>query len=851
MGSGVFGVALSGLNAAQSGLLATSHNVSNASTPGYSRQEIRQQASLPQFTGGGFLGRGVEVTNVVRAYDDFLEKSVLSADTAQGYLQGMQQQMDILDGIVADPTVGLSPAVQDFFKGVQNTTSNPASVPSRQQFISLGNALATRYQQLNDRLQEVRQGVNEQISTTVAQINAYATKLADLNNQISAVSGSGKLPNDLLDQRDAVIEDLNKLVKVTATPQDDGSLSVVIGSGQSLVLGGVANTLAVAPGLADPQNLEVSFTQGLINVPIPTSLLTGGKLSALLNFRTNSLDLAQNSLGRVAMGMARAFNEQNQLGIDLNGQPGGDMFTVGSPNVISYANNGGTGLMSASIASAGELTTSDYRVFRTAAGYDIVRLSDNYKQSVASAGPLNTTMDGVTFQLASGTPNVGDSFLVQPTRNGARDFKMLISDTAKIAAAAPMRTEDIASRPTDPIKLVFNNPPTSFSVINTTNQGVLAANVPYVSTGNIDYNGWRVQITGAPAANDSFIVNSQAANPSAGNSGGATISNPPAASTVNNNLSNTGTGHISAGSVNSPYDKVTLNFTTATTFDVIDNTTGAALATGQNFVAGGNIDFNGWRMQINGAPAAGDSFIVDKTVTSAGPRNTGIGTTISETIPVPPATEFVPSLYPAAPPQSASTNVQAPVTFLFTSANTFKVYDGNTGAEITPTSVPSMNLNNTSATSPLPYNAATGFSYNSSTGTAIAVNGWSVKLTGNIAVGDRFLVGPNVAGNADNRNALAMGNLQTMNIMSGATASFQSAYSQMVSKIGNQASETKIGLQAQDTLATEAHSAKSSFSGVNLDEEAANLMKYQQAYMAASKVISIAQETFKSILNIG
>lgn len=833
MGNGVFGISLSGLNAAQSGLLTTSHNVANASTPGYNRQEIRQEASRPLFTGGGFIGRGVEVTNVVRAYDDFLEKSVLSSETQKGYLDGMMQQINILDGIVADPTVGLSPAVQDFFKGVQNATSNPASVPSRQQWISLANALGSRYQQINDRLQEVRDGVNSEISSVVEQINAYAGNLADLNNQISAVSGAGKPPNDLLDQRDAVIESLNKLIKVTATPQDDGSVNVVVGNGQSLVLGGTVNKFTATPGLTDPQNLEVGITQGLIDVPIPSSLLTGGKLSALLNFRTASLDVAQNSLGRVAIGMARTFNEQHKLGVDLNGQAGLDMFNVASPRVVSYANNSGTAQLSASIASVADLTTSDYRVFATAAGYDITRLSDNFTRSITAAQMgSGYTADGVTFQVNAGAPVTGDSFLVQPTRNGARDFKMLITDTSKLAIAAPMRTEDIASRPNDPIQLVFDTPPTTYSVINTKNLGTLAAKVPFVSGGNIDYNGWRVQIAGAPNAGDSFVVNSLSAVPNPANGGGATIT-APVTSTVNNNLGNTGTARISAGSVNSPYDKVTVNFTAAGTFDVIDNTSGAPLATGLTYTAGSNIDFNGWRMQISGAPAAGDSFVIDKTVTSPGPLNTGTGS-ISETTPIAPNTEFVPNL----------SNIQTPVTFLFTSATTFKMYSGNT--ELTPATL------GYDPTSPVtPYNAATGFTYDPVNGTAMSANGWSAKITGNVATGDRFLVGPNQAGTSDNRNALAMGNLQVSNILAGGTASFQSAYSQMVSMVGNQGAQVQIGSAAQDTLVKEARTAKSSFSGVNLDEEAANLIKYQQAYQAASKVIATAQSLFQSILDIG
>jgi flagellar hook-associated protein 1 FlgK len=446
------------------------------------------------------------------------------------------------------------------------------------------------------------------------------------------------------------------------------------------------------------------------------------------------------------------------------------------------------------------------------------------------------TADGVTFQLSSGAPVVGDSFLVQPTRNGARDFEMLITDTAKLAVAAPMRTEDMASRPTDPIQLVFDTPPTTFHVVNTKSQGILAVNVPYTTGGNIDYNGWRVQVSGAPAAGDSFIVNSQTAVPSAGNTGGATVSSP-VTSTVNNNLGNTGTGRISAGSVNSPYDKVTLTYNAAgATFDVINTTTGAPLATGLAYTAGGNIDFNGWRMQISGAPADGDTFVIDRSVASLGARNTGSGT-ISETAPVPPNTQFEPDL----------SKVQRPVTFLFTSASTFKVYE-QTAAGMTELTPAALGLD---PTSPLTTYGANGFNYDSVNGTAFAANGWSVKLTGNIATGDRFLVGPNTAGSSDNRNALAMGNLQVTNILSDGTASYQSSYSQMVSMVGNQGNQAKIASEAQNTLAKEARSSKSSFSGVNLDEEAANLIKYQQAYQAASKVIAIAQQTFQSILDIG
>ncbi|MBB5018736.1 flagellar hook-associated protein 1 FlgK [Chitinivorax tropicus] len=751
MASGIFGVALTGLNAAQSGLLTTSHNVANAGTAGYNRQEIRQEASKPLFTGAGFFGRGVEVTNVVRAYSDFLQQSVLSAESAQGYLKGYEQQVNIIDGIVADPTVGLSPSIQDFFKGLQSAASNPASAPARQQMISLANTLASRFRQIDSRLQEVRVGVNEQITSTVSQINALATKIADLNNGIAArTSGAGRDPNDLLDQRDAVIQELNKLVKVTTLQQTDGSLNVAVGSGQMLVLGGTANQFSAIPSATDPESISVSFKQGFSDVPIPDNLLQGGKLGALLNFRTNTLNLAQNALGRVAIGLGRTMNEQHRLGQDLDGNMGGDLFQVSTPRVVNYANNGGNANIQAKLSSVGELTNSDYRVVFTQAGtYDVIRLSDNYKQNATAAQiAAGYTMDGVTFTLTAGAPLAGDSFLVQPTRGGARDFQMLVTDTNRIATAAPFRTD-------------------------------------------------------AP-------------------------------------LTNVGTGKVDGGVSNSPYDKVTINFTGAGTFTVTDTTTGAPIArpgaavplTNASYVwaypANATVTVNGWQTTISGVPASGDQFVVDKTVASKGTVNTGTGT-IGEVVPDPAARPVgapVPN-----PPQSVFLpqldKVRNNVTVTFTSPTQFNVVDNTTGTTL-----------------------ASGLNYNPAIANAVSFNGWSIKLSGAPVAGDVFKVGPNTNASADSRNALALAGLQTANVLGDGSATYQSAYSQMVSTVGNQASEVKIGVKAQDTLVKEANSQKSEFSGVNLDEEAANLLKYQQAYLAASKVISIAQETFKSILNI-
>jgi flagellar hook-associated protein 1 FlgK len=136
-------------------------------------------------------------------------------------------------------------------------------------------------------------------------------------------------------------------------------------------------------------------------------------------------------------------------------------------------------------------------------------------------------------------------------------------------------------------------------------------------------------------------------------------------------------------------------------------------------------------------------------------------------------------------------------------------------------------------------------------GADVSYNGWTVQITGAAVAGDTFTVAANTGGTADSRNAVALAALQTKSTMIGGTASYQEAYAQLVSEVGNKASEVSSMATSQQAAADQADSARKSVSGVNLDEEAANLIKYQQAYQASAKVISIASKLFDQILALG
>jgi flagellar hook-associated protein 1 FlgK len=527
----VFSIGVSGLNAAQAGMLTTSHNIANASTTGYNRQQIVQGANMPMFSGEGYVGQGTHVQTVMRIYDQFLGRQVMSAEAGAAEMDAYRAQISQIDNLLADSSAGLSPALAAFFKGVQDVAANPASIPGRQSMLSAAQALAARFQALDQRLSEIRDGVNQQISGQITQINTYSSQLADINQRIilAQASGADQPPNDLLDQRDQMLKDLNTLVRVSTIVQGNGSFNVFIGNGQPLVVGNQSYQLKAVQAPDDVERTNVALVGvGGTALTLPESQITGGSLGGLLNFRSQTLDGTQNALGRIALTVARNFNDQHRLGQDLAGALGQDFFSISAPTVRPSSLNVGTGAPAVSIdaATIDRLSSSDYRLTFVGGGtpYQLTRLADNQVRSFAS---LPQTVDGITIALGTwtgaGAPAINDNVLIQPTRSGAGSIAVAFSDARQIAAAAPIRTATAlantgtasisagtvnAPPPThanlrDPVTLTFTSP-TTFTVSGATPP--VAGAVAYSAGSDITYNGWTTQITGNPATGDTFTI---------------------------------------------------------------------------------------------------------------------------------------------------------------------------------------------------------------------------------------------------------------------------------------------------------------------------------------------------------
>ncbi len=500
---------VSGLLAYQRALATTGHNISNVNTPGYSRQRVEMTARNPQYAGNGFIGTGVEVTNVARIYDRFLTDQVHAYTASHGQFDEFHRLVSQVNNLLGDPQSGLSPGLQGFFDTVHGVANDPSSITARQVMLSGAQSLVDRFHYIGNQLDSLRTGVNSHIGTLVNEINGYAGALADLNRRIVEAQSraGGQSPNDLLDQRDALVAEVAKRVSVSTVAQDDGSLNVFIGTGQTLVIGGNAFALSTGRNLYDPTRLEVSYGSSLISTQI-----TGGALGATLDFRARVLDPAQNELGRLATGLAWTFNAQHHEGFTLDGDLGGDLFTPAAPTVLAGGHNAGAGAVSAVIADGAQLTASDYLLRYDGPAWTLTRRSDGLTQT--GAGPFN--LDGLTVTVG-GAPVAGDSFLIQPARLGATAITRAISDPRLVAAAAPIRTAAALANAGDAVISAGEVlDAANANLLNTVTLNFVSATqyqvngagplLAYTSGADIDINGWRVTLAGTPAAGDVFTI---------------------------------------------------------------------------------------------------------------------------------------------------------------------------------------------------------------------------------------------------------------------------------------------------------------------------------------------------------
>lgn len=328
---GTFGsveIALRALQAQRLALDVIAHNIANANTPGYSRQVARLQPTPPypwpgltRGAGAGQLGTGVRVAEIDRLRDAFTDLQLRQQLALTGYHTVLADGYAQVEAVFNEPSdSSLNQQLGRFFNAWQELALNPQDTAIRVSLVESARNLAGLFNRMAGQLQQLQHDLDFRVINQVAEINRLADRIAQLNAQIGQIQGTGQNPNDLLDQRDALLDDLARIVRVAYVEAPNGQVTVYIG-GRMLVHNEQAFSLTTAAGpggFAEPVWAEDGAPVGLDD--------GSGELAAALRMRDTVIPGKLANLNSLAAALAGAVNAAHQAGYGLDGSTGLDFF---------------------------------------------------------------------------------------------------------------------------------------------------------------------------------------------------------------------------------------------------------------------------------------------------------------------------------------------------------------------------------------------------------------------------------------------------------------------------------------------------------------------------------------------
>lgn len=548
MASDLLSIGASGVLAQQKMLSTTSNNIANVSTAGYTRQSTVLTTNTS--------GLGVGDSSTRRVYDIYAQAQVWTDTSTYKKAQTSYDVLSQLDTYLSDTSTGLSESIDSVFSAFQSANTSPSSTAYRQSLLTSLSSTSNTISSVSGELSSLHETVNKNITSTVNDVNDMLTSLSDLNAQILKVpvaDDDGTRAN-LLDQRDQLITSLSEKIEIKTIPQDNGTTQVNLPSGEPLVLPGSsgAATLSVVAGDPNPQATSLKLQLGTVSIGLSSSNL-GGTLGGYFSAR-DTIESTQKQVGQLSLALSDGINSQNKLGLNLNNQLGGDVFSIASIDGLAYSGTSSGASVSASIVSGSgsNLTPNDFEVsYSTSSGLSISIISDNSKIQVYPVSPATdfsqtSTIDlsdyGLSFDISS--MSNGDKFLIQPTLNAASSTQLANISQDDLALASPIKasadsgnygsatitldsisntsvlntsTTPISINSNAPSKIVINDAgeyeiysassatPIATLALSSTFNGSNIMAAAYGSTA-ATYPGYEVSITGSVKPGDEFTI---------------------------------------------------------------------------------------------------------------------------------------------------------------------------------------------------------------------------------------------------------------------------------------------------------------------------------------------------------
>ena len=872
----LFNIGVNGLQAQQTALNVVGQNITNASTPGYSRQRADMVTQPGASSTGVFSGGGVRVDQVTRIADRFITDQIRADTSRNSELDAFTTRIQQMEAALFDDGFGIDTAIRDFFTSMDTASANPLDGTLRQFVLDSGDALADRFQRVSNRINQQVVEINNALGSSIEQVNQLGGLIANVNKRIADLQDSrdSSALNLMTDRRDELLKELSTWVGVSTSEQGDGQLNVFVGKGQSLVLG--AEVSELVQGQEGTVLLRPSGAGSAIEV---TGSLAGGSIGGLLAFREDALTTTQNRLGHLAMSVATAFNDQHGFGIDLNGEFGVEFFRdINDPNLtgqrvafLTQNSSSSIGTVRVRVDDPQAASPADYELRVGESGsLAITRRTDGeiVYQGAHIEPPLSISFDGLTVDFTSGSFAPGDALLLRPYASAASDIAVALTDPAGLALAAPvalgsgqnnqgdgaLRLAEIL----DPEHPLFDGagelmPPLLLRFVSTT-QFELLNNADPTNPVPLDPDfGLQNFLPGQdnhvlPYAPGSSVVSMS----------GPDVAALPANAALTNDLNPSANGYA-GGSIDLAYTdlktgvaqdteaiSIAANSSAKDIAAALDGLVGvhasaqttATLTDLVNYGDGIPVEF-----AVNGELITGFDTLADladaingnDTLASQGIEASSDGATL---VLLSRTGEDLNLHFQGDPNESIRLQDEdgGALTLNGNLAGTYRhaVVGGRVSTLLAPGVNMSTQLSGLFAANPVHERADFGV---------------DLLLTGSVAEGDEFTIDFNAVGSGDNRNALALSALAHEAFVGDPPVSFGRAFAGLVQTVGAASAQAATNLEASAALLDQSLSLRESVSGVNLDEEAANLIRFEQAYNASAQIISVARDIFNVLLN--
>lgn len=466
MSFNLFDIASSGVRASSELLQTTSKNITNVNTVGYVRERTEHMTMIDNQVGRG---------ETYRLLNEFAQKQLNRDTSNKTFFDQFVTEAGRVDSLFSQESNSLSTSVNSFFNNIQESLNQPSSSVARSLVMTDAQSLIEQMDRLSGIVIDQQSVVNEQLEIFSDEANNLIQNISTLNNKIAAVDGTSQESgsSSLYNERDKAIRDLSALIDIETLDGPNGSKQIYMGTGEALVMENGTFNLFSLTGDPDPNFKELKLdVQGGKAVPLevdPSKLK--GKIGGLLAFRDDILVPAQNQLGQMGLALADAFNQQNHLGMDANGQLGGDIFNIPTVEAFNYQGNSNNATMTATVqpGHGSELPASDFIITYTAANEVSIQPVDNKGEPVGDAAiatvPASGIIDASSIQVATaGDPNAtppipptvqdsfglqlnvsgagseGDKFMVKLNSQASTSLELATNRPEDIALASPIRT---------------------------------------------------------------------------------------------------------------------------------------------------------------------------------------------------------------------------------------------------------------------------------------------------------------------------------------------------------------------------------------------------------------------------